>query len=390
MNTPKTLLVVTSLVWVIAQACGTAPANSPPTDAVVTTTTHNPSLELRPTTTITAAPTTTATPSRVAKEEANAAYLEETIPPCTPVAGTNRDPCAAGTPPSIEPDDGVMISEAAKVYAPPLHEVLNYRDRDPARSVHIVLRGTVLPDTTRCQIFLLTLPTYWDDFDRKRFAGWEHLYCFSDVRVNEYLLGTGPPQLSVITNWDRPLGPEYRLGPPLDEQVIDTYEGVEGILFLSTGFNLQLEAWEMVYFWDVQQVGGVTRVIAPDKHEYPQTTENLALLDNTLEDFRTKITQAAATRTANTGGRVGTDPNLPLLITDANKLSTHYGAIGAVYDDPTQTPAKPPPVPGAEDPENPPANTGENETPNGTPPTPGDDQTPPVPGDDDEPPGSEP
>ncbi|MDE0120283.1 MAG: hypothetical protein OXS33_00955 [bacterium] len=192
--------------------------------------------------------------------------------------------------------------------------------------------------------------------------------------MNEYLLGTGPPQLSVITDWHFP-------SEPLEEQIIDAYEGVEGILFLSTGFNLQIEAWEMVSFWDVQQVNGVTRVIAPDKHEYPQTPENLALLDFSLADFRTKITQADATRRANTGGRVGTDPNLPLLISDANQLSTYYGAIGAVYDDPTQIPAKPPPVPGAEDPENPPANTGENETPNGTPPTPGDD---------DQPPGSEP
>ena len=220
---------------------------------------------------------------------------------------------------------------------------------------------------------------YLDEYIQQQFADWEQYFCFSDVRVNEYLLGPGPPQLSVMTGW-RNL---YRLDPPLEELIVDTYEGVEGILFLSAGHTLQLEAWEMVFFWDVQQIGGETRVIVPDKHEYPQTPENLALLDFSLADFRVKISEANATRNAVTGGRVGTDPTLPLLITDANQLPTYYGAIGAVYDDPTQTPDTPPPVPGADDPVQPPANTGENETPD-------DDQTPPTPGDDNQPPGSEP
>ena len=120
----------------------------------------------------------------------------------------------------------------------------------------------------------------------------------------------------------------------------------------------------------------MVRVIAPDRDEYPPTPENLALLDLTLEDFRTKITEAAATRAAFTGGRIGTDPSLPLLIGDANLLSTYYGAIGAVYDDPSQAPATPPPVPGDDEPEGPPANTGESQP---------DDQPPPVPGDDSQP-----
>ena len=149
---------------------------------------------------------------------------------------------------------------------------------------------------------------------------------------------------------------------------------MEGVLFLSTGNTLTLEAWQMVFFWDVQEVDGVVRVIAPDRDEYPPTPENLALLDFTLEDFRTKLTEAAATRAVLTGGRIGTDPSLPLLIGDANLLSTYYGAIGAVYSDPSQAPATPPPVPGGDEPEHPPANTGQPST--------GDDQTPPIPGDD--------
>ena len=390
MSNRRALLAVLSLVCVVGQSCTTAPASTTqdtqqPTATLVTTTTDGPSQERQTSTTTTAAPTAAATTSAVVKEDANVTYLEGIIPPCTPVAGSIRDPCAVGVPPSITIPG--LASEAEKVHSPPLHQVLNYWDLVPSLSTHIVLRGTVLPNTTRCEIYSTNLPTYWEDYAREAFAGWEYLFCFSDVRVNEYLLGTGPPQLSVITDWDRPLGPEYRLGPPLDEQIIDAYEGAEGILFLSTGDNLQLEAWEMAFFWDVQQVGGETRVIAPDKDEYPQTPENLALLDFSLADFRVKITEAAATRNALTGGRVGTDPSLPLLITDANQLPTYYGAIGAVYDDPTQTPDTPPPVPGADEPPGPPANTGENEQPQ----IPDDDDgTPPTPGDDNQPPGSVP
>ena len=386
MSSRTALLAVLSLVWIIGQSCTTAPASTTqdtqqPTATLVPTTTDGPSQEKQTSTTTpaVAAPAKALAPAVAKKDESNGSYLEEIIPPCTPVAGSLRDPCAAGTPPSISTPG--LAAEEEKVHALPLHDVLNYRDALASLSTHIVLRGTILPDTTRCDYHGITMAEYLGEAIQRQFAGWEQYFCFSDVQVNEYLLGTGSPQLTVITDWHR--SPDPYPGPSLEELIVDAYEGVEGILFLSTGFTLQLEAWEMVFFWDVQQVGGETRVIATDKHEYPQTPENLALLDFSLADFRVKITEANATRNALTGGRIGTDSSLPLLITDANQLPTYYGAIGAVYDDPTQTPAKPPPVPGADDPEGPPANTGENETPD-------DDQTPPTPGDDNQPPGSEP
>lgn len=338
MTRTKTTLVTLGLVLAFGQSCdasstGQTPDTLEPVTTMATTTSLSRGQQSHVTTASIEYPSAPVSP----EDQVGCPYLEEIIPPCTPVAGSTRDPCKTGKPPSISNHD--WASEAKKEHAPPLHDILNYWGQVFSLSTHIVLRGTVLPETTRCEIYATALPTYRSHFDRKRFAGWEYLYCFSDVRVNEYLLGTGPPQLSVIMDWHFPL-------EPLEERIINAYEGVEGILFLSTGRTLQLEAWEMAFFWDVQKAHG-ERVIAPDKYEYPQTPENLALLDFSLADYRIKITEAAAIRAALTRGRVGRFSSLPLLIADANDLPTYYRTIGAVYDDPNQAPAKPPPVPGA-------------------------------------------
>ena len=111
-------------------------------------------------------------------------------------------------------------------------------------STHIVLRGTVLPDTTRCGIYDLVWPDYLPEVQRQQFVGWKKIYCFADIQVNEYLIGVGPPKLSVILWIDNPPHPD----PPLDIQLADAYEGAEGVLFLSTGRSLTVEAWQMVFF----------------------------------------------------------------------------------------------------------------------------------------------
>ena len=383
-STFRTAKSIVLLCMVLAgQACATA--TDQPTGQKTNNTTETTSVigdSPMSTTQIPSADSEAPPPDPQTVDSKEATYLQETVPPCAPVENSNRDPCTAGAPPNVETGDA--ISSRPKIHAPPLDTILNYWDLVASLSTHVVLRGTVLPDTTRCGIYEVVTAEYLGESMRRRFEGWTHNFCFIDVRVNEYLLGTGPTDLTVIADLDNPPHPDYPPhGPTLEQRVREAYEDVEGVLFLSAGHSLALEVWEMVFFWDVQEVDGVVRVIAPDRDQYPPTPENLALLDFTLEDFRTKITEAAATRFAHTGGRIGTDPSLPLLIGDANLLSTYYGAIGAVYNDPSQAPATPPPIPGDDEPEGPPANTGEPDS--------GDDQTPPVPGDDDEqPPNSVP
>ena len=108
------------------------------------------------------------------------------------------------------------VSEERKETAPPLHTTLNYWDLVPRLSTHIVVRGTVLADTTRCAIYEVEEPEYVAEAIRRQFKGWTHNFCFSDVRVNEYLLGVGPPMLSVITDLENPPRPDYP-GPSLEQ-----------------------------------------------------------------------------------------------------------------------------------------------------------------------------
>ena len=68
-------------------------------------------------------------------------------------------------------------------------------------------------------------------------------------------------------------------------------------------------------------------------------------MDIPLSELEREVRKAAKERDALTGGRIGVDPSLPMLVTDANKLQDFYKAAGAVYEGDRAT-VLPPPVPG--------------------------------------------
>ena len=105
------------------------------------------------------------------------------------------------------------------------------------------------------------------------------------------------------------------------------------------------------------------------------------------------ISKGAVARVAETGGRIAVGDDLPMLITDANLLRPYYEGpgVGIAYE--TDAPLLPPPVPGEEDPEQPPITTGEEDDgSSGTVPVPGGEDdgssgSVPVPGGEDQPDG---
>jgi len=136
--------------------------------------------------------------SAYTQEMANAVYLQKVIPPCTPIGRTDQDPCAPANPGSVW-STGTAAPKLVDV-PPSIADVILGKSTKqsrlyPGRIKHIVVRGTVQPETTRCQDYYLKLANYWDE-DIKTNEGLTHVHCFADVRVNEYYVGEGPPVLT--------------------------------------------------------------------------------------------------------------------------------------------------------------------------------------------------
>ena len=318
------------------------------------------------------------------REEGKLLYLEEDIPPCVPPEASERDPCALGAVPFVETADITTYDFGGEI---PAYWELYYDEhqaRFPLLLPHLIVRATFLSNTTRCSMY---------DRQPPNFAGHlqvavRYFFCFTDAGINDYLIGTGPPTLTVVAaNYPFPLGnPDDIVGEGYDVwtenrrlEVANAYEGIESILFLSPSPTTNVESWNVTELWDVQQINGTTKVISPYLQYFEHTPETLARLVVSLSDFETTMAEAATTRAARHEGRTGANPGLPMLITDANLLRPYYEQVGVAYE--TDAPASPPPIPGEEDSSQPPANTGgQDTTTTNTIPIPGGEDTPGTPG----------
>ena len=248
---------------------------------------------------------------------------------------------------------------------------------------HIVVRGTVQPGTSRCKDYRMKP----QDYVRQYSFGAEivvHVHCFADVRINEYLVGEGPPKLTVSLHRQGLLLPTedgYRDNFIAihggEEQWVDNafefpaqrtaaaYEGKELVLFLRIPATVAVEAWStelLLAVWFVQRSGDdPPRAVSRDIR-LAFTAEQRAGLDMPLAELERQVRAASANRIAFTGGRIGKASELPMLVTDANDLRTYYEdpSVGVSYE--TDAPALPPPAPGEEEPPAQPA------TPEGEPP----------------------
>ena len=113
----------------------------------------------------------------------------EEVPPCTPVPGSSVDPCEPG-----RGIPGATVGTASTFIGFEPFSVQTYLGGSGDFVPHIVLRGTYLPDAVRCAA---------TDFRPRPdqaygpLNGKPILKCYADVRVNAYVLGTGPSTLTV-------------------------------------------------------------------------------------------------------------------------------------------------------------------------------------------------
>ena len=173
------------------------PTSAPiPTPTPAPAPTPLPAAVLLPTSTPAAFPTPTPVSTQTSTSVPRASYLAEEIPPCTPVTGSSVDPCEQGAEGALIASSGGLI-----VFDVPLgvKSVFNGAPTTPAYTTHVVLRGTYIPGTVRCTSgHPRRLAAYVASFYVGNQAAGFLIYCFVDVRVNAYLLGSGPPTLTVI------------------------------------------------------------------------------------------------------------------------------------------------------------------------------------------------
>ena len=292
--------------------------------------------------------------------------LSVVIPPCTPLDGVDRDPCSLQLPPSIHPG-GLTSSIPSFVKDPP-----SFDDIMTGMGIytpHIVVRVTVEPGTTRCEGY----PTRHFAYLGGATRGTVNYWCFADVRVNDYIVGAGPPTLTIgflrhtfllagDRDWerDKDWAIEHEFKNPA-ARTAATYEGRELVLFLKPTPTMTVESWAVGGHWDTWFVRR-----DPDTDPPGVTAawrwENRVVSEADLDDLVTEVTAAAAARTttdqtstARSSTESTTQPATtvvewwdlppPYLVTRADQLRDFYIAGGAVYEGDDATTVLPPPAP---------------------------------------------
>ena len=302
----------------------------------------------------------------VAVSGVSGGLLSVVIPPCTPLDGVDRDPCSLQLPPSIHPG-GLTSSIPFFVKDPPSFD--DIMTGMGMYTPHIVVRVTVAPGTTRCEGY----PTKDFAYLGGSISDITNYWCFADVRVNEYIVGAGPPTLTIglLRNTFLPAGDldwerdkdwaiEHWFKNPA-ARVAATYEGRELVLFLGPTPTMTVEAWTVGGGWDTWFVRR-----EPDTDPPGVTAafrwENRVVSEADLDDLITEVTAAAAARTAadqtstaRSSTESATQPTTtvaefrdrppPYLVTRADQLRDFYIAGGAVYEGDNATTVLPPPAP---------------------------------------------
>ena len=291
-----------------------------------------------------------------------ASGYDEGIPPCTPIEGSERDPCEGHWR-----DEGIDLDTS-------LMEMLEYGTtpetigehillQSSINATHLVVRATSKPGSLRCEPRREFRGQGWTTLgDPKIDSGIGTMHCYLDYRVNSYIVGTGPSTLTAVLmrqHWWERLSDEKidaeRIG--IENALLGTgthwrienvptggIEGYEEILFLGPAMDASLETWQIYGAWDVERRDDGT-VYAKHPHHwffenhFPGHTSSMEL---SLSEF-TRQAQAASTKRANDyGGRTGLETHYPSVITNANNLNAWHVTVGNTTH-PDGAPEAPPP-----------------------------------------------
>ena len=281
------------------------------------------------------------------------------IPPCTPIEGSDIDPC--------EPGAGVVAESIANAASVSLGDepftIRDYLDLRGGviRVSHIIVRGTYVPNSARCIVDReFRSPPYIAFQDHTYESGVYSYQCFVDVRVNAYMVGSGPSTLTVMVDEFREedrsatdaqveavrssLENAFNSGGSVGQIYVPPggIGGHEELLFLGPATDHSIEAWFINHTWNVERKDGSVIAVHPyrdywlSRDQQLRSTTFQSKVELSLETFKTSATKASAARITENNGRLTSDPASPRVVTNAANLSQHYVDVGA-------TPVQPPP-----------------------------------------------
>ena len=287
-----------------------------------------------------------------------------TVPPCSLWPGSDRDPCERRVPwtmPRLNAKRVIATYEMPDPM-PTIREAVDSGFERPYRLPHLVVRGVVVPGSTRCASQTGRASTGIDFAgDVEWRSGSSNIRCFVDVSVREYLVGGGPARVTIVKGWinNDHLYPDFATVPRdaaymawVASPTVDALEGYEWIFWLQVPFDSTSETWESWKYWSVQRrLDG--SVVAVDRlsgfHFEPEA--NADRLEIPLDRYAIEVKAARQYYDKLYGGRVSASTTSPAIIatSDRSSLSAYLRSIGT-YEVEGFTPQPPPPAPVPTDP----------------------------------------
>ena len=285
------------------------------------------------------------------------------VPACTPWPGSAIDPCERRVPwewPGLKYPSVVSL---IAVPNPPLtirgaiDKAFERRSRVP----HIIVRGIVVPGSTRCASQTGTGLFLSDPSKPHRWRGDSHaIRCYSEIEIREYLVGSGSARVTLLTglrNYDDqhrsygivPRDADYFAD--ISGPLVEALEGREWIFWLELPSDPSNEVWDSTKHWSVQKLANGT-VVAVDRfsgwHSESDQSKYQSRLEIPLADYAAQVKSAHAHYVTLYGGKVDASDGAPDLIASADDASLKaYLRAEGVYDIPGFTASPPPPPPNA-------------------------------------------